>query len=207
MAIFCLVYRWQAATAPVARPPPWVFLKTQESGEEMKEYWKSDYALNKRSASIVYQFADGLVEITLEDYIRENPGKTEADFLTLKAISDQIYQEQFSRAKAQTRRELPLYDCIKVSVPSAEDALMRKIRVHELELIRARLDRFIGSGLLTEIQRRRFYLYCIQNRSTRQIARAEGVTQKPVWRSLQLCQKKFQKFLTERVVTPPDFLH
>lgn len=169
----------------------------------MKEYWKSDYALNKRSASIVYQFATGLMEITQADYIRENPGKTEADFLALKAISDEIYQQQFSRLKMQTRRELPLYDCAEVSMPSAEETLQGKLRLQELEMIRVRLERFIASGLLTETQRRRFSLYCMQSLSTRQIARSEGVRQFAVWKSLVLCQKKFQLFLDKQGGHPP----
>ncbi len=42
----------------------------------MKNYRKSDYALNKFSEGIVYQFSDGTVEISLADYLRDNPGKT-----------------------------------------------------------------------------------------------------------------------------------
>lgn len=171
----------------------------------MKNYWASDYALNRKSKGIVYRFADSVVEITLEDYIRENPDKAEADFLALKALSDEIYQQQFSRTKAQSRRELPLYDCAKVSAPSAEEMLVGELKLRELEAIHAQLERFIGNGLLTEIQRRRFILYCINGLSTRQIAGAEGVRQYAVWKSLALCQKKFQKFLGNRVVTPSDY--
>jgi hypothetical protein len=40
----------------------------------MKNYKDSDYALNKFSEGIVYRFADRIVEITLEDYLAENPG-------------------------------------------------------------------------------------------------------------------------------------
>lgn len=50
----------------------------------MKNYRKSDYALNKFSEGIVYQFSDRTLEISLEDFLRANPGKTEADFMTLK---------------------------------------------------------------------------------------------------------------------------
>lgn len=170
----------------------------------MKEYWKSDFALNRRSTGIVYQFADGIVEITLEDYIRENPGKTEADFLALKAISDEIYQQQFSRERAQTRRELPLFDYAALAAPSAEQALEIAAKMREAERIKAGLERFIASGFLTEVQRRRFTLYCIRGFSTRKIAVAEGVRQFAVWKSLNLCQKKFEKFLDKRVVTPPE---
>ena len=57
----------------------------------MKNYKNSDYALNKYSEGIVYQFTDSMVEVTLADYLRENPEKTEADFMELKALSDAIY--------------------------------------------------------------------------------------------------------------------
>ena len=44
----------------------------------MKNYKESDYALNKYSQGIVYKFADGIVEITLEDYLRDNPDRKES---------------------------------------------------------------------------------------------------------------------------------
>lgn len=52
----------------------------------MKNYRKSDYALNKYRKGIVYKFADGIVEVTLEDYLRENPDKTETDFPSPQAL-------------------------------------------------------------------------------------------------------------------------
>jgi len=155
----------------------------------------------------VNQFATGLVEITLEDYIRENPNKTEEDFLALKAISDEIYAHQERAQHSTTYRDVPLEGCREVSVPSAEEAASHAQTLRELEKIQTQLENFLNSGLLTDIQRRRFQLYCIRGLSIRQIARAEGVRQFAVWKSLQLCQKKFQKFLAKRVVTPLDFLH
>ena len=49
----------------------------------MRNYKDSDYALNRYSQGIVYKFSDGIVEITLEDYLRDNPNKTEEDFAEL----------------------------------------------------------------------------------------------------------------------------
>lgn len=47
----------------------------------MKNYKDSDYALNKYSEGIVYQYADGRKQtIWLEDYLAANPGKTAEDF-------------------------------------------------------------------------------------------------------------------------------
>ena len=67
----------------------------------MKNYHKSDYALNKFSEGIVYQFSDGTLEISMADYLRDNPNKTEADFWELKALSDEIYLEQVRLETAQ----------------------------------------------------------------------------------------------------------
>ena len=53
----------------------------------MNNYRKSDYAVNKFSEGIVYRFNSETIEVTLEDYLKENPGKTEQDFQKLKAIS------------------------------------------------------------------------------------------------------------------------
>ena len=71
----------------------------------MKNYRKSDYALNKFSEGIVYQFSDRTLEISLEDFMRDNPGKTEADFMALKAVSDEIYLEQARLETAHGRSE------------------------------------------------------------------------------------------------------
>ena len=57
----------------------------------MDDYKKTDYALNKNSPHIVYKFGDEIIEVTLEDYIKQNPDKTPEDFTELKAISDENY--------------------------------------------------------------------------------------------------------------------
>ena len=57
----------------------------------MRDYRKSDYAINKYSPNIVYRFHDEIIEVALEDYLKENPDKTEQDFAELKALSDEIY--------------------------------------------------------------------------------------------------------------------
>ena len=72
----------------------------------MQNYRKSDYAVNKNSPNIVYRFHNEIIEITLEDYLKENPDKTEHDFAELKALSDQIYYEQDRAESAQTRKDV-----------------------------------------------------------------------------------------------------
>lgn len=74
----------------------------------MKNYRKSDYARNKFSEGIVYQFSDGTLEISMADYLRDNPDKTEADFLELKALSDEIYLEQVRLETAQGNKTVSM---------------------------------------------------------------------------------------------------
>lgn len=202
---FCL---FRYSRLAVALPPSW-FLpkKPRKRCLQMKNYWASDYALNRKSAGIVYRFADGVVEITLEDYIRENPDKTEEDFRKLKEISDELYADQERKQHTSTYLDIPLHCCKGVCTPSAEEVWEQMLTRRELEKLRACLERFLQSSLLTEIQRRRFSLYCIEAASTRQIAGAEGVSQCSVWECLHACQKKFKNFLRNYPVTPPDFLH
>lgn len=54
----------------------------------MWNYRKNDYAANKYSPNIVYRFNDEIIEISLEDYLEENPDRTEQDFC--KLFSDQV---------------------------------------------------------------------------------------------------------------------
>ena len=75
----------------------------------MRNYRKSDYAINKYSPNIVYRFHDEIIEVSLEDYLKENPDKTEQDFAELKALSDEIYYEQDRTESAQTRKDVSIH--------------------------------------------------------------------------------------------------
>ena len=74
----------------------------------MWNYRKNDYAANKYSPNIVYRFNDEIIEISLEDYLEENPDRTEQDFLKLKALSDEIYYEQDRAENTQTRKNISI---------------------------------------------------------------------------------------------------
>ncbi len=74
----------------------------------MKNYKDSDYALNKYSGGIVYKFAGRIVEVTLEDYLSENPSKTAEDFRELKALSDEMYHQQVIHENRTSRLDVPI---------------------------------------------------------------------------------------------------
>lgn len=159
----------------------------------MRNYKDSDYALNRYSQGIVYKFADGIVEITLEDYLRDNPDKTEKDFAELKAMSDEIYYQQDRQEYRVSHRN--------VSISGMEDTLVASALSVDAELIQKAEEkkaleaaiRLLESGKLTDVQKRRFYLHFFHGLSTRQIAKLEGVNQKTVWESLMWAEKKLKK--------------
>ncbi|MDR2023853.1 MAG: sigma-70 region 4 domain-containing protein [Hungatella sp.] len=160
----------------------------------MRNYKDSDYALNKFSKGIVYRFADRIIEITLEDYLAENPDKTEQDFLELKALSDEIYHQQAVDTNRTSRLDLSingLEESEQLATDSFETELIhRSDTKNAMEAARQLLD----SGLLTEVQRRRFVLHFFQGLSTYQIAEREAVHQRAVWDSLYWASKKLKKF-------------
>ena len=159
----------------------------------MRNYKDSDYALNRYSQGIVYKFADGIVEITLEDYLRDNPDKTEEDFAELKARSDEIYYQQDRQEYRVSHRN--------VSISGMEDSVIASALSVDAELIQKAEEkkaletaiRLLESGKLTDVQKRRFYLHFFQGLSTRQIAKLEGINQKTAWESLMWAEKKLKK--------------
>ena len=168
----------------------------------MKNYTDSDYALNKYSGGIVYRFADGIVEITLADYLAGNPGKTEADFRALKEISDGIYLEQVQDDNKQTYRNSP-YDeldgTLLCHAPSPEDLFIGEIEADE------EAERYFGRseaarhamGKLTSTQRRRYLMYHVKGMTIRKIAEIERVSHVAIVYSLELADKKMKKLVSE----------
>ena len=95
----------------------------------MKNYKDSDYALNKFSEGIVYRFEDRIIEITLEDYLAENPDRTTQNFLELKALSDEIYHQQVTHEHRTSRLDMSingLEETQQLATPSLDLDLMHK---------------------------------------------------------------------------------
>ena len=161
----------------------------------MKNYKDSDYAVNKHAKGIVYRFADQTVEITLEDYLRENPGKREADFMELKDLSDKIYENQVRDENRQTYKNTAiqgLEETDAFAVLSPEDILIGQTEQAEKEKQRKQIAKTVWDSL-TEVQRRRYYLHAVKGFSTWEIAAKEGTNQKSVYESLQAAEKKIKK--------------
>lgn len=160
----------------------------------MRKYEDSDYAVNKFSPNIVYRFADGTVEVTLQDYLRANPGKTEQDFVELKALSDEIYYIQDRDDTRYGKRKNTL-GSIEESARFATAALDEKlIQNNDERSAIAAAMLLLESGDLTEIQRRRFMLHFFQGLSYRQIAQHENVHFTSVQESIEAANAKLKKY-------------
>ena len=168
----------------------------------MQNYTNSDYALNKYSKGIVYRFADGIAEISLADYLAENPGKTKADFLALKELSDSIYLDQVQDENAQTKKNT-VFDEMDESMlrtaPSPEDLFIGEMDAQEAAEHRQRKLEMANRALeiLTDVQRRRYLLYKIEGMTTREIAALEDVKHQSVVECLAGVDKKIKKFLSK----------
>ncbi|MCI8577742.1 MAG: sigma-70 family RNA polymerase sigma factor [Lachnospiraceae bacterium] len=163
----------------------------------MRNYKDNDYALNKYSKGIVYQFADETREVTLEDFLKENPHKTPEDFEAIKALSDEIYYQQDRQEHRTNRRNVSLTDLEETELLSVPSVETEWIQQEEREKVWKAAEQLLKSGSLTEIQQRRFQQHYFQGLSIRQIARCECVQPQTVWESLMWAQKKFKKFLAE----------
>ncbi|MBC5787078.1 MULTISPECIES: sigma factor-like helix-turn-helix DNA-binding protein [Clostridiaceae] len=159
----------------------------------MNNYRKSDYAVNKFSEGIVYRFNSETIEVTLEDYLKENPGKTEQDFQKLKAISDQIYYEQSKTDHRVTKKNVSIHRLEETNLCSKDTLEDTYIEQLEKELAFQSASELLKDSSLTDIQKRRFLLHIIYGLSTRQIAKQEGVHQNAVWKSIYTATKKLKK--------------
>jgi DNA-directed RNA polymerase specialized sigma24 family protein len=165
----------------------------------VKNFKNSDYALNKHSGGIVYRFADGIVEVTLTDYLAENPDKTAGDFTVLKSLSDEDYREQDRSGYRQTWKDVPFgafEETELCAAPSPEasviDAPEEAARQRgRTALAKKALDKF------TEVQRRRYILYHVEGLTTRKIADMEGVTHQSVVECLAAAEAKIKKVLAK----------
>ena len=145
----------------------------------MKEYKKSDYAINKNRKGIVYKNADGsILEITFEKIAEGNPNFTHEDFLKIKEFSDALYLEQ-ERGDSKW-----------LATDSFVDELLELL---EDESIEKAVYQFMDEKL-TPKQRRRFLMY-LNGMSTVKIAEIEGCNQNAVWESLEAGKAKIKKYL------------
>ncbi len=161
----------------------------------MKDYNKSDYAINKYSKGIVYKFVDGsTLEVTFEMIAEGDPNFTQEKFEELKNKSDAIYHEiQKGDAKYEDHIETSTNTSEtveKLKTKSLEDAFFKK---YDDIVFDTKFRKLIDTKL-TPTQRRRV-LMRIEGLSTPEIANIEGCNQNAIWECLKYAKEKISKFL------------
>jgi len=166
----------------------------------MNDYRKSDYAVNKFSKGIVYRFNNKIVEVTLDAYLRENPDKTEADFIALKDFSDADYKAQLYKQNNQTRKNVSIhnYELSSELVPDLPGINVEKdyIDKQDRQVALQSLHKLLTGNKLTETQARRFKSHVLEGKTFREIAKREGVNvnaiEKSVYAAIKALRREFE---------------
>ena len=162
----------------------------------MKDYNKSFYALNKKSKGIVYQNADGsILEVTFEKISNENPNFTKEDFEKLKELSDGLYHQEAKNDYKYHYHINGTYDNIENSVWLATECLEDEMERTETDKCYTEKLQEAIDTLLTPVQKKRLYMNCFRDMSTREIAKIEGTNQKSVSESIRAAKRKIKQFL------------
>lgn len=159
---------------------------------KVKNFRESDYARNKYSQNIVYKFTDKVVEVSLEDYLKQNPDRTADDFAKLKALSDDIYHKQDLNENRTSRRDVSIDLIDEKAFAEERTVLQDMIEREDKEKALLAAKELLEKGKLTEIQKRRFIQHYFQGISMRKIAKCEGIQHSSVVRSLELARIKLK---------------
>lgn len=147
------------------------------------------------TAAKPYTDADGnLIRLTRDDFSNEE------EFLRWKKISDMDYHGEEKVDHLYYDGTLPLESLAEevIAVPSAEEGYITEIDLSERHLLENLLLEGMGTKL-TERQRTRLWLYCINGVTAAEIASFEGIAQQNVSKSIASAKKKLKKFLKNRV--------
>ena len=138
------------------------------------------------------------MEVTLEDYLRENPDKTEAAFEEFKALSDGMYRDQDRENYRLIYKNVSLHGLDETDaccVPSPEEILIDHAE-QAARKERMRRQAYQALSTLTEVQRRRYIQHHVDGLTLREIAEKEGISFIAVFYSIGLAEKKIKKFLS-----------
>lgn len=157
---------------------------------------KSIYALNKKDPNaIVYTDADGnLIRLTRDDFASEE------EFLRWKKMSDADYHGEEKADHLYYDGTLSLEGLSEeaIATPSAEEGYIAEINLSERQLLGKLLLEGMGNQL-TELQRKRLWLYCVSGMTEQEIASSEDIAQQNVSKSIASAKKKIKNFLKNRV--------
>ncbi len=168
-----------------------------------KNYKKESYAINKYSNGIVYIGVKSIFELTLEQFLKENPNMSQSDFEYWKNISDELYKEEDLRTMEISKRSVSINEIAEtrlMATESAEDAFFRLEDTGNPtreDIVNAQFIYDLAKKVLTAIQYERFFKYYSEGKKLKEIAKIEGVNFASVSRSILLSERKIKKVLGE----------
>lgn len=186
----------------LGRSPPFHILKKRKiqnmEEKKMSDFRKNLYVLNKFSESIVYEFNDEVIEITLEDYLKENPTHTKDDFIKFKTISDELYHSEDLTDSRYRKRKLSIHTINEARFSSKETILDKLIKSEDEDKNETKSTYYLLDGKnLTDVQKKRFIKHFYLNKTLREIAIEENVHFTSVQESIKGAVKKLKKFFKE----------
>lgn len=153
---------------------------------------KNIFVLNKKDKeAIIYQDANGrIIRLTREVFASEE------EFLRWKGWSDENYHDAEKERHVESNHALSLEELPEsIAVSESPEEMFFSDRQ---EWERQQLRDLLMAGYdacLTDKQRRRLWLHCVEKLSVRQIAAAEAVSFQTVAESIIFAKKKIKTFL------------
>ena len=150
---------------------------------------KTLYALNKKDPdAIVYTNADGQIcRLTCGDF--DSP----EEFDRWKEWSDQDLHTEDNRDQVFFHHTRSMNEVEDMITPDPEAMLVERIEKRDQEQYVADTLACI-KHLLTEKQYRRMWMWGVEKKTTREIARREGTSHQGISKSLVSVQKKIKKY-------------
>lgn len=154
---------------------------------------KNIFVLNKKDReAIVYEDANGrVIRLTCEFF------PSEEEFRRWKDWSDKNYHEAEKKRHLQSDNTLSL-EALSDEAAAVGSAEEEFINCH-CECEDEELLHMLMTGLdtcLTVTQRKRLWLYCVEDLTVEQIAKTENVAHQNISKAIALAKKKLKKFLS-----------
>ena len=152
---------------------------------------KTLYALNKKDPdAIVYTDADGkTTRLTRSDF--DSP----EEFDRWKRWSNQDLHAEDNRDQVYLHHTRSMNEVEDTLTPDPEALMEQRIDMKERKRISAEMLTRVKE-LLTDKQYRRLWMYCVEKKTTREIACIEGATHQGISKSLVAAQKKIAKLFS-----------
>ncbi len=170
----------------------------------MKDFYNSDYSINKNSENIVYRFLDGtVVEITKESLMSEKPKDEEMTFKYWKELSDDNLRIIDNKNCVESKHTLSMGGLERTTFSQTETLEDSLERIYEQSVISKAFNKakkkFFSDENISEIAKRRFKLYIFDRIPVETISEKEKVKRGTIYSSLEIASRKFIQYMLQEM--------